>query len=112
MPKIVFYRGDQYTILLTIKYRSSGDPIDITGYNFLLSVDPSSDPDDAGNQLFQVAGVLDGDPTTGKVGFPVTSTHSDQEPATYFYDVQMTTDTGDIRTILKDEFVITMDITK
>jgi hypothetical protein len=87
-------------------------PVDITDYTFKFTVNEESKPEDDSNQVFQIEGVLDSVPATGKVGFPISKLDSDLPPTTYYYDVEMTTSTDDIKTIAKGEFIITMDITK
>lgn len=109
---IEWYRGDGYPFELTILAKGTTTAIDITGYSFKLTVDETKDPEDDSTKLFDVDGVLDGDPTTGKVSFTPTSVNTDLEPDGYFYDVQMTDGSGNIRTIAKAKWKIVQDITK
>lgn len=107
---VEWYRGDSYPLELIIKEKD-GDPIDITGYSFILTVDTKEKPEDVSTKLFDVVGVLDGDPTTGKVSF----TPSSSDTGTigkYFFDIQMTDADGNIRTITKNKWTIYQDITK
>ena len=110
--EINWYRGDSYPMELTIKDKTTGDLIDITGYSFKLSVDTLEKPPDATTLLFEVPGILDVDPTTGKVSFTPTEANTDQVPATYFYDVQMIDASGNIRTIAKNKWKMKQDISK
>lgn len=109
---ITWYRGDSFPIELTIKNKATRAAIDITGYSFLLTVNTVKDPADETQQIFQVAGVLDDDPTTGKVSFTPTTVDTDLDPATYYYDVQMTDADSNVRTVSKYKLKITQDITK
>lgn len=109
---IEWYRGDSYPLELTIKDQVTGEVIDLTGFSFMLSVNSLRDPPDASTLIFNVAGVLDADPLTGKVTFTPTSTHTGIDPKVYYYDVQMTNTAGDIRTIVKHKWRILQDITK
>lgn len=110
--EIEWYRGDSYPLELTIKDKESGVAIDITGYTFKLTIDATKKPENEDTLLFAVDGVLNGDPTTGKVSFTPTVINTDQEPNTYYYDVQMTDASGNIRTIAKNKWKIIQDITK
>ena len=109
---IEWYRGDSYPLELTIKDKTSGLVIDLTGYSFLLTVDTLKEPPDDTTKVFDVIGVLDGDPTTGKVSFTPTAIQTAIDPAGYFYDVQMTDASNNIRTIAKNKWKILQDISK
>ena len=112
--EIVYYRGDKYPKVITLRDGSqvSKPPLNITGYSFKMSLDTREKPDDETTQVWQIDATLDADPTTGKAYFAITDVETDITPATYYYDIQMTTPSGDIRTIAKGIFKITMDITK
>lgn len=112
MSQITYYRADQYPLVVTVKNAATGSPIDITGYTFKLTVNSEKKPADDSNQIWQLDGDLDADPTTGRVVFDITDTQTDIPVRKYYYDIQMTTAGGDVRTIAKDVFEITMDITK
>lgn len=108
---ITIYRGDSYPIVLTIKDSATSLPLDLTSCSLLLTVDTLENPPDATTKVFQVVGVLDADPTTGVVVF--TPTTADTAVAgDYYYDVQLTDADGNVRTIVKSTFTVTMDITK
>lgn len=109
-------RGDSYTFTLTIKDATTSQPIDITGYSFKFTVNTEKSPVDDTNQKFQVVGVVDPDQVTntGKVGFTPTTTDTDIAEAKYYYDVEMTDSSGNIRTIspVGAKFDMRQDITK
>jgi len=109
---IEWYRGDSYPQELTITDKTSGDAVDITGYSFIMTVTSVRNPATISEQIFQVVGVLDGDPTTGKVSFTPSTVQTDINPAKYYYDIQMTDDINHVRTIAKFRFTIKQDITK
>jgi len=111
MSVISYYRGDYYPQELTVTNKATGDPVDITGATFLLTVNSEKKPVDASNQLFQISGVLDADPTTGKVVFSFEEQHTNIEIGTYYYDIQMVL-AGTKRTIKKNSYKIHQDITK
>lgn len=104
-------RGDTAPHGFTIKSVATGDPVDITGYGFKLSVDSTKNPVDEDTQLFQLTGAIT-DAENGKVAFSPTADQADQTPKSYYYDVEMTDAGGAILTILKSKYVFTQDITK
>ena len=112
LDDITWYRGDSFPIELTIKDKATGNAVDITGYAFKLTVDELQDPPDTSTKKFSVDGVLDGTPSTGKVAFTPSTTDTAILPADYYYDVQMTDASSNIRTIAKYKFTISQDITK
>lgn len=107
---IEFTRGDTFPFVLEIT-DGSNNPIDITGYAFLLTVDPSETPSDALNNLFQLTGSTI-DATNGKVQFALTGVQADQTPGVYYYDLQQTDPSSSIRTIAKGTWTFIQDITK
>lgn len=113
LGEVEWYRGDTYPITLTIKNKTTGNPITLTGYSFKLSVDTREKPDDASTLLFAVdAVVLDQGSYPGQITFTPTAVQTDQTPKTYYYDVQMTDPSSNVRTITKDKWKIVQDITK
>ena len=108
---ISMYRGDSYPITLKLKDSTSGAAIDLTGASLLMTVDTLENPVDDSTKLFEVAGVLDADPSTGVVTFTPTSVNTAVVGA-YFYDVQLTDADGNVRTVAKNTFTISQDITK
>lgn len=105
-------RGDSPVMTFQITDPSDGSVVDITGFTFVLTVDPEPFPADAVNNLFQVtAGPIVGG-TTGQVQMQPTTVNTNQPASAYFYDLQMTTLTPSIRTILRGQFQIQQDVTK
>lgn len=103
-------RGDSFADEFIIKDKNRV-VIPITGFSFLLTVDPSPTPTGSGNNVFQLTGVITDGPN-GVVEFSPTTTESDVTPQTYFYDIQQTDGGGKVRTIAKGPYDITQDITK
>lgn len=103
-------RGDSFSYTWTLK-DSTGTEIDITGYSFKLTVNQSFDPSDQTEELFSIDGVIV-DAVNGKVSFSPSATDTNQEPNTYYYDIQITDSGGRIRTALISRFTVTQDITK
>lgn len=103
-------RGDTFADAFVVTSETTGAVIDITGYSFLLTVDPSRAPTDSLNNIFQLTGTIT-DAVNGLVEFAPNATQADQ-PESYFYDVQMTDTAGKIRTIAEGRYNFVQDITK
>lgn len=110
--EIEYYRGDFYPKVMTIKDKATKIPVDLTGATLVMTVNTEKDPVDTTNELFKISGVIDADPTTGKVSFTPTAENTDQPKAKYWYDISMETAGVSARTIVKAPFVISMDIGK
>lgn len=102
-------RGDTSPWTFTIK--SAGSAVNITGFSYLLTVDPDVDPTGSGNNLFQLTGAIT-DAANGIVQFGLTVGQADQTPAIYHYDLQQTDGSSKLRTIAKGIFEFKQDITK
>ena len=111
MTDLTRKRGDSFGDEFAATSASTGLVIDITGYTFVLTVDPSSKPTGAGNNLFSVVGSIT-DAVNGQVEFVPTAVQTDITPGRYYYDVQMTDTATRIRTIDSGKYEITQDISK
>lgn len=107
---LCFTRGDTLRWTFEVKEADGTTPVDITGFSFLLTVDPSSEPTDASGNLFQLTGTLL-TPASGIVAFEMSPSQADRV-GVFFYDLQMTDAGSRIRTILKGAFQFDQDITK
>lgn len=108
MTDITRKRGDTYADVINIT--SGGAPLDVTGYTFLLTVDPEKAPVDNTNNVYQLTGTIL-DAANGKVEFAPDATQANQL-GSFFYDVQMTDGAGRKRTILAGKYKYVQDITK
>lgn len=105
-------RGDTQPWTFTIKDDQVPPVVvNITGFSYRLTVDPSDEPVDSANNLFTLTGTITDGPN-GVVQFAMTSIQSDQTPDVYFYDLEQTDGATDIRTISKGEFEFKQDISK
>jgi hypothetical protein len=103
-------RGDTYPFVMVVK-DENGLPIDITGFSFSLTVDPSPDPTTTAANLFTLTGsIIDG--PNGKVRFSLSSPQADQAPGIYYYDVKMIDTASAERTIVRGEWAFEQDVTK
>ncbi len=103
-------RGDTFPMVFTLT-DSAGAAIDITGFGFKLTVDPSDEPADDSGNLFELDGVIPIG-TDGVVQFLLSDAQADQTPNEYFYDVQMVDLALRKRTIVRGIYEVTQDITK
>lgn len=110
MTDITRKRGDTYADEFIIKSKTTKLPINIAGYTFTLTVDPSKTPADDTNNLYQLAGTIL-DAANGRVEFAPTAMQADQVGAFYF-DVQMIDGAGRKRTIEGGKYKYEQDITK
>lgn len=99
LGNIIMSRGDSYPLNLTVKGKSSGLPIDLTGYTFILTVTKDKDPIDNTTKIFEVAGVVDADQVInkGKVSFTPSSLDT-SIAGKFYYDIEMKIDSL-VRTI-------------
>lgn len=109
---ISFTRGDYGPKTLTVRYRGTLQPFDLTGCTVILAVDTRQNPDDDSTQVFKLTGVIDSDPTTGIVVFDFLEVHTilDYKVARY-YGIQVSR-TGFKKTLKKGQYIITQDIVK
>ena len=90
---------------------SAGVAVNITGFSFKLTVNSEKSPSDQVNEQFTITGVIT-DATNGKVSFAPTTTDTAITPATYFYDIEQTDQSGAISTLIVGKALIVQDITK
>lgn len=109
MTDITRKRGDTYADEFTIT-TASGDPVDITGYSFLLTIDPEKAPLTSANNLYQLTGTIL-DAPAGRVEFAPSDVQADQV-GSFFYDVQMVDGASRKRTIVSAKYKYVQDITK
>jgi len=113
LATIDWYRGDSYPLEFTIQDENE-DAITLTGSSLLFTVNNTKNPTDITDQEFSVVGVIDPDQVAneGKVTFTPSTSETDLTPGTYYYDIQLTNSSSQIRTIAKEKFKVTQDITK
>lgn len=108
---ICINRGDTTPWTFTVRTGVPLAPLDISGFSYLLTVDPSATPTDALNNLFQLTGtIIDG--PNGVVRFALSDSQADQVPKEYFFDLQQTDGSGARRSLIQGSFEFFQDITK
>jgi hypothetical protein len=110
MTDIERFRGDTVADQWTIK-DSAGVVIDISGYTFVMTVNSLENPPDNTSELYSLTGIITDGPG-GVVEFTPSAVQSDQKPAEYYYDVEMTTAGARIKTIDKGKYTYKQDISK
>lgn len=103
------YRGDTYPIRVEVK--EDGEPLDIAGSTFKLTVHDKRNPV-AEPAEFELTGVIVPPSSDGVVEFSPTALQADGTPDTYYYDVEMTTSGGAILTLGKAKYTVIQDVTK
>lgn len=110
MSDIERMRGDTYADEFTIKSKKTKQPINITGYSFLMTLDSRKDPTDETTKLYQLTGTIVDGPN-GRVEFAPSAVQADRV-GLFFYDVQMVDGSARKRTVVKAKYKYTQDITK
>lgn len=110
MSNLTRKRGDTFADRFVITSEETGAVIDISGYTFLLTVDPEKEPVDDSANIFQLTGTIV-DAAAGLVEFAPNATQADQLGSFYF-DAQLTAPSGRIRTFDSGKYKFTQDITK
>ena len=90
LGSINFIRGDSWPIPLIIKGKTSGFPMDLTGYEVLMTVTSTKTPTDDTDEIFQCIGVVNPDQVNnkGRVVFTPTSENT-ALVGRYYYDIQI-----------------------
>ena len=108
------YRGDDKTFQLTVK-DSDDVAVDITGatLNFSLKRDPNETSSLVTKSTDTVTEIDLTDPTNGIAEiYLVPSDTRDLSAGTYVYDVQITTSTGKIHTLVRANLILLDDVTQ
>lgn len=108
-----FYRGDTVVWDVQFQDEETGDPINIA--NFKLTYTMKRDPDlpvQPGDLSHAVIFPDTPDSHEGRGQFRIEATMTEQLiPTVYEYDFQLTTDTGEVRTLAKGTVRVLQDIT-
>ncbi len=110
MVAITRKRGDTYADEIIVKSSKTKLPVNITGYTFVMTLDPSKAPVDASANLYSITGTIL-DAAAGRVEFAPTAMQADHL-GVYYYDIQMTDGAGRKRTIALDKYTYIQDISK
>lgn len=104
-------RGDTYPFSITIK--TTDGPVDLTGFsNIAICFNTEKKPVDTSKEIFKSTGVVDADPTTGKVTFTFDTEQADNM-GTFYYDIQGIDASGHRRTFINgNKAVFEQDINK
>lgn len=107
--QIDIYRGDDKTINVTVK--DSNGVVDITGYTFWFTV-KADETDTDGDAKIQKEVTSHTAPASGETAIVLSTTDTDLEVRSYYYDIQMKDTTNSITTLLKDRLLVNQDITQ
>ena len=101
-------RGDSTTFRITIQ--NNGAVFDVTGYSCKLTVKEQKSDSDANAIIGPITGVIF-DAANGLVDFTISTSDSDVEPGSYFYDVEITSG-GNTHTVLESIFTVELDVSR
>jgi hypothetical protein len=110
MTAITRRRGDTYADEFVIRSKSTGQPLNITGYTFTLTLDAEKAPAGTATNVYQLTGVIV-DAAAGRVEFAPSEAQANHV-GTFYYDVQMVDGAGRKRTVVSDKYKYAQDITK
>jgi hypothetical protein len=108
---VEIFRGDSYDLPFTITNKITGAIISLAGATLKMTVTTIKDPPDDTFKLFDMDGVINADPTTGKVAFRPTVQNT-AAIGKYFYDIQLSGADGSVRKVQKAKLDIVQDNTK
>lgn len=109
-------RGDTCNIQVTITNPTTGAVMDLSGYTAFLTVKPSvnntsNGNDDATTAVVQMSQFPIPDAANGIVEFSIPpATTGAITPGTYFYDVQIKDNSGNIFSSVPDKFIVLGDV--
>jgi len=109
-----FYRGDTKKYKLKVQSKDTGDPISVDGGQLFLTFKSDQKDDDIDAAIQKSVACTESDPAdpTGEVELTLSSTDTNVDPGTYFYDFQFVASDGEVTTILSDKVRILPDITR
>lgn len=110
-PKLTIIKRDSISFRLTCK-DSCGNAIDITGYTVYFTVKSLANISSGDNTAtIQKIVTSHTDPESGITHIALTSTDTNVDAGTYYYDIQIKTTTGAISSCVKGQIEIIQDIT-
>lgn len=108
--RIERFRGDTKRIRRQVVNGETGEPIDITGHSFKMTLNSDDCPEDTTDEVFSINAQIE-DATKGLIYFPFTETHADNL-GEFFFDIAWTDSVGEIQTLEKGAIIFIQDIGK
>jgi len=109
MANLEIYRRDDETYTLTFT-NSNGTAYDLTDCTVFMTVKRSQEDSDDEAVISKTV-TSHTDPTSGITTIALTPTDTDIEEGRYYFDIQLKTSAGEIKTVTKGLFKVTQDIT-
>ena len=103
-------RGDTWSRSLYFEYED-GSPIDITGWTIRFTVKEKLSDNDEDAKIKKII-TSHTDPTNGESEISLTIINTNQTIDSYLFDIQVTTDGGEVYTIVEGLINISDDISK
>jgi len=100
-----FYRGDTRKYLVTIRDKITDAPVSVDGGVLTVTFKGTKADLDVDAALQVIVNAIEADPAnpTGEIRIVLTSTDTDIEPGSYFYDFQFVSSSNEVTTILPQE---------
>lgn len=105
---------DKITILDPESIATPKDPLDITGFVHILTINTERDPDPGppiGTELVSITGTIL-DALAGTVEFLFSVADANQVADTFWYDIEQKDTSGRIKTIAKNKYIFFQDVGK
>ncbi len=106
------FRGDTRLITIPVTLKSTGAVFDLSGYSVTLTVKKNLSMDDT-DAIIQKKLASVSSPELGVISIQLTKSDTNKDPGNYKYDVEIeNTTTGDVQTVVCDDFVIVADVSR
>jgi hypothetical protein len=114
MTAITLNRGDSKTYVVTCKYTSTGEAINITGWTVFFTVKKNTNSNDSTDTDAIIKKTITShtDPTNGITTISLTSDDTDIPSCSYMYDIQVKDASGNIGSTIADKFNVRGDVTR
>ena len=110
MAQLSVYRGDTFSRSLSFTNNASA-VIDITDWIIFFTVKKNEEDSDD-NAVIKKDITVHTNAALGLSSISLDDDDTDIAPRDYWYDIQVKKDTGEIKTITKDKFIVHTDITR
>lgn len=109
---IEIIRGDNEAIKVKFIDHQTDLPIDITGFTVYFTVNTTKRDNNDDDAIIKKDVTNHTDPTNGETVILLSTSDTNLEPKSYYYDVQFKDDDGKIKTVIVGNLNVILDVTK